>query len=455
MKKTLKKIEFAGKFLLRNKLVIFLLCCFIPDRLIRHKLRKKIFVIDNKKELKYQLRVVENSHKHNIKKLKNKETINIIFMVISNIGSSSNVLEPIYKKFKEDKRYNATIVIAPYTYFSNDYMLETCEKTERYLKDKGFNYINGYDKVNDTFVDVKKIINPDIVFFMMPYDYLSPEEFTIKNYLDTLTCYVPYSYMLANNMKHVLNTNLTNLVWKIFGDSAYHKTLLEKYAYNKGKNIAEFQGFTKVIDLLKKDEIHKDEWARKQPLKIIWAPHHSMGCYANFPRFHNLFLEIAEKYKDKIQIAFRPHPVLKETLIKHKDWGKDRTEEYYRKWAELNNAFYHTGNYTDLFKTSDALILDSVSFIAEYMFTGKPMLFLNTKKPFGFNDFGKMVNKCCYNTDSKEGIINFIEEVLLLKKDIMKEKRKLFVKKYLTPPNEKTASENIYDYVKNELKQGN
>ena len=41
------------------------------------------------------------------------------------------------------------------------------------------------------------------------------------------------------------------------------------------------------------------------------------------------FLDIAINYEDVIQFVFRPHPVLKETLYKEKDWGKKRTDKYF------------------------------------------------------------------------------------------------------------------------------
>ena len=42
------------------------------------------------------------------------------------------------------------------------------------------------------------------------------------------------------------------------------------------------------------------------------------------------------KYQDSVQIAFKPHPLLK---VKLRDkWGEKATAEYYRKWEELENG---------------------------------------------------------------------------------------------------------------------
>ena len=71
------------------------------------------------------------------------------------------------------------------------------------------------------------------------------------------------------------------------------------------------------------------------------------GClsYSCFLRYYQVFLNIAEKYKDKIQIAFKPHPLLKVKLSKHKEWGQQRTEDYYKKWQNLENGQLEEDDY--------------------------------------------------------------------------------------------------------------
>ena len=72
-------------------------------------------------------------------------------------------------------------------------------------------------------------------------------------------------------------------------------------------------------------------------------------------------VELAKKYQDSIQFAFKPHPVLKFRLINI--WGEQKTEEYYKLWETMPNTQLETGDYIDLFLTSDALGFLSVPFI--------------------------------------------------------------------------------------------
>ena len=77
------------------------------------------------------------------------------------------------------------------------------------------------------------------------------------------------------------------------------------------------------------------------------------------------------------------------------------------------------------------MITDSVSFLAEYQFTHKPLLLLESGKE-EYNDFGKSVVDILYKCPGTDisGIESFIENVLS-GKDEMKEERMEFFEKNL------------------------
>jgi CDP-glycerol glycerophosphotransferase (TagB/SpsB family) len=148
-------------------------------------------------------------------------------------------------------------------------------------------------------------------------------------------------------------------------------------------------------------------------------------------------------------MAFKPHPMLKNNLYNHPDWGISLTEEYYRKWENLSNGQLEEGEYIDLFLNSDAIILDSISFMTEYIVTQKPTLFTIRDRSIysKFNEFGILNFNLLYKTNQLEvDIINYIENIIN-ETDTMKNDRIDFINKYLTPPNNRTASENIYGEV--------
>ena len=131
--------------------------------------------------------------------------------------------------------------------------------------------------------------------------------------------------------------------------------------------------------------------------------------------------------------------------------SEEEYEEYLEMWRQLPNAqVIENGMYTDIFESSDAMILDSISFLGEYIYMHKPMLFL-TRDRNTFNDFGKELVRVLYKTDggNLEGIKNFVEKNVIVNEDPMKERREEFFEKYMDYRNQNgmLASEYIKQYI--------
>ncbi|MEA2016528.1 MAG: CDP-glycerol glycerophosphotransferase family protein, partial [Actinomycetota bacterium] len=320
-----------------------------------------------------------------------------------------------------------------------------------YFDQKGYNPISTYNRTTRKWFDVKKEIKPDIVFFTVPYPF-AKDEYYITNYLDSLTCYVPYAFMATSNYELRFNQLLHNLAWKLFYETPVHKKLAEQYARNNGKNVVVtgFPGFDMIIN---ENYSPRDNWKIKEKSikRIIWSPHHLMKeglKTSNFLDYYQLMLDIANRYRGKIQIAFKPHVMIKQKLYSYPEWGKKRTDEYYNKWRDLENGQLEETDYVDLFLTSDALINDSQSFITEYLCTGKPELFMisNEEVIKGWNECGERALSVLYQCRNKKELYSFINSVVLGERDPLKTERTRFLEDVL-PPNDMTASENIYKEI--------
>ena len=162
-------------------------------------------------------------------------------------------------------------------------------------------------------------------------------------------------------------------------------------------------------------------------------------------------MDLAEKYNNQIQIAFKPHPILLSNLYKHPLWGKLKADTYYEKWENLTNGQLETGKYIDLMLTSDAMIHDSNSFTVEYLYTKKPVMYL-TENDHSENlcDFGKLAFNQHYKGLSENEIEGFVLNVILDNKDFKFDKRQIFFNDYLLPPNNNLVAKNIF----NEILQG-
>lgn len=399
---------------------------------------------------------VKQNQKQALKQIRKKEKIRVAFFLIE---AAVWKLDNVFKLMIEDEKFDPILVICPYTVYGHEVMIETMDRAEKFIKEKGYNYIRTFNSDNDSWLDVKKELKPDIVFFTNPHN-LTRKEYLILNYLDILTCYVPYGFMLANIQQLQFNQLFHNLLWKSFYETTIHKSMAEKYAVNKGRNVI-VTGYPMCDVFIAKNYNTTDVWKIKDRSvkRIIWAPHHTIEiddkelAYSSFLHDFHFVYELLDRFAGRIQIAFKPHPILKSKLYKHSLWGKEKTDEYYELWSSHENGQLEEGDYVDLFLTSDAMILDSISFIAEYYYTGKPSLFTVRDITIinKFNEFGKLAYDQLYKANDHEEILSFIENVVIKGNDTKYLVRNNFVKKYLLPTGSRTASENIIFSLRKEI----
>jgi hypothetical protein len=78
-----------------------------------------------------------------------------------------------------------------------------------------------------------------------------------------------------------------------------------------------------------------------------------------------------------------------------------------------------------IFLSSDALIHDCGSFMAEYLITGKPSLFMIRKESVmeQWSTFGSEAINVHYQSRNKQQLIDFIENIVLQEQDDMKKNR--------------------------------
>ena len=151
-----------------------------------------------------------------------------------------------------------------------------------------------------------------------------------------------------------------------------------------------------------------------------------------------------DKYKSEVLFSFKPHPLLKNKLDIL--WGKEKTKEYYDKWASMENTSVNEGDYIDLFLSSDAMIHDSGSFISEYLYVNKPVMrTLNeVEESEKMNDFAMECIANHYLANNEQQIEQFIQNVIN-GIDPLKEQRTKFVNEVLMPNG--SPSQNIIDDI--------
>ena len=380
-----------------------------------------------------------------------KPKINVLFFAV-NVGMWKN--DGLFQYLLKDERFNPIIVSFLLNHNSKEYWRKVQDEMREFFNRKGYPYYDCYDFNTDSWLDIRKF-SPDIIFYAQQGNYNSSHQnYRIdKLWHNSLFAYTPYC-LLMENIPGFYNGLLTSIAWKVFIPTSIHDAIYQKYTFAKENNRV-VVGCTFADDLNNASE--NIEWKNKDKniKRIIWAPHHSilpsdLLNYSNFLEIAESMLQLAERYKDKIQIAFKPHPRLLDKLYKLEGWGVEKADKYYQAWADGENTMLVSGSYASLFKTSDAMIHDCSSFTGEYLYTGKPVMYLAKEDHLDFmNEFGRL----CFEQHYKGRTINdvewFINEVVIKGNDTMKTRRKQFYRDYLMPPNNRSVAENMYSEFAN------
>ena len=391
-----------------------------------------------------------------VSSLQKKEIINVIFLVMHEAVWK---YQELYKMLYKNPRFKVTVVIIPYTR-EGIVQMDVYNQSLNYFNNNGYSTFESFNRSNETWLDIKNILKPDLVFFCNPYSIMTFDKYSINHFEDTLTGYVPYCFQVSKLFSTQRDQYSHSLFWKQFYETKIHEEESKKYSRTKGDNVM-VSGFPGVDSVFNVNFSPKDPWKKsKQPktTKIIWAPHHTITGqgsgldWSNFMDYHDYFLNLIQTNKN-IQIAFKPHPLLKEKLYKENSWGKQRTDQYYEQWSLLPNGQVEQGYYVDLFYFSDALITDSGGFIVEYLYVDKPILFTKSHDNLleSFNSFGQEVFNYLYKAYNVRELEKFITEVVIKNQDTLKNSRNQFLKEDVLPKNGKTASENIYNALIKEL----
>jgi len=421
------------------------------DSLYKSITFRDFFIVASPAFLRKKVAKVRKKQSNRIAQIQRKDRCRVLFFMQT---PSVWKYDALYRKLEESECFEPLVVVSPYNVhliYDKEECFRVMQQTEEFAKQQGYNYTSAYDWTKKKWRDIKKLYQPDIVFFAKPYKDTLPA-YHIYNFSDALTLYISYGINCLTNFHNNYELTFHSLLWKFLLETDFQKQYAEQYQKTHGDNV-EVIGALVMEKLMQADYKPKDVWKPQDMKKkrIIWAPHHTVDYLFNFSNFLNYcedMLRLAEKYKDEIQIAFKPHPVLKFKLINI--WGLEKTEDYYNRWAKLENGQIEQGDYIDLFKTSDAMIHDCGSFTAEYLYTKKPVLFQikDDKVQEQFNSFGQLCFDYHYHAYSIEETEQFIKDVVIAGNDPKKEQREQFYKDYLYPKDGVMPSEKIFELLK-------
>lgn len=380
-------------------------------------------------------------------KIRRKDKIKVGFVLYD---SSMWCGDEIYNFFARDERFEPTVFL--------------CLRANQELVKKDF--FHGVEQFKSRGLNVVPVTNrnepipeQDLIIFLTPYFSVLAKAFRPENLpVKILMAYIPYA--LSISQFRIFKNAVFCAGWKAFFQTAINLEIFDNKC-KVGMPRGSYGGYPKMDIFFRDDADFKFDWKMAQPdaKKIIWAPHWSIQNavkYATFQWNYKFMYEFAKAHPE-ISWVVKPHPNLFLSAIKAGLFPSVKAfEEYLTAWNDLPNAQVYTGAYYQaIFKTSDGMIHDSGSFIAEYQYVNKPMIYL-TRDTQKFNELGEAVLKVSYLVDGKDldAIAAMMQRVFIDGDDYRAAERKDVFDKYLNYPktNGMLASEFIYKSIADELK---
>lgn len=347
----------------------------------------------------------------------------------------------IYNYF-DRKGVDIAVVLVPFFHGTEESIRKAYRLCREFCETKKFRYIEAYNPSDWKLVkESAQSVYGDVMIYTNPWMGSYPEEIKVNNIpLSIITCYIPYGFMLMKAEQHQFNQISHNMFTHIYCESAMHYQMFEEYC-DIGKSHVEFSGHPKMDCYIERHKTYEERsydaintnQQNVRPIKIIYSPHWNFtGGYATFIHNGLQILQYAETHTDTTLWVYKPHPLLEKELITQGLMSAEEYGAYVERWERLPNAkVYLSGDYQEIFMSSDCMINDSISFIAEYMYAHKPMLLLHNDET-NYNSFGmeciNHVYKC--NGNDLNSIFQFIENIRY-GKDYMKETRERFFSMHL------------------------
>ena len=319
---------------------------------------------------------------------------------------------------------------------------ETNENYEFFTR-RGLHTVRAYAGGN--FVDLA-VFQPDIVFYDQPWNLPRihrPQR--VSRF--ALTAYSSYSVEIAD-VAIDYTAKFHRLLWRYFTEDDSNNRRYERYRRGNSANCVT-TGHPKLDTCRQAASADGQKyWRDMHKFKIIYAPHHTFDDdslrFATFQRNGRYILEYAKMHPETTWL-FKPHPRFKEAVIRAGLMSSEEVEAYYAAWQEIGSV-YTQGDYFDIFKTSDLMLTDCCSFLAEYLLTGKPLIRLSNEGAVGLNELGRKICAGGYSVTSNEELAAQIER-LKRGEDSKKAERTAIIEVVLPL----SAAANIKNYIEEKL----
>lgn len=303
-------------------------------------------------------------------------------------------------------------------------------------------------------------INCDVVFIQQPWGMQSlPRQLAGR----ILCAYVQYGFAITPDADLDLYRNdFHGYLWKHFAQTDADKMVIETAAGSGAlvPGVVAVAGYPKLDAFLTPPPARGGIAAWPRPgdtfrQRVIFAPHHAVGQktlgIATFAWSAHVMDDITYAYPD-IDFILKPHPNLGFELNRSRVMPTAQYADWVDAWAARPNcAVFNSGDYLDIFRTSDLMITDSVSFLAEYLPTSAPIIRLMNAGVGGLNAAGKTIEEAFYTAQSGDDLRAVFRSVCVDKMDPLATLRQSKIREII--PFDVPSSQIITDTLRRILRE--
>jgi hypothetical protein len=252
----------------------------------------------------------------------------------------------------------------------------------------------------------------DVIFYTLG-SIAYPEKYKIEHLSRKfLTCYIAYGFLQVNEIDYQFNQSFHHSAWRIYAATSREQGLYKLHCPRSRSNTVK-TGYPK-FDLY----VDRPPHPRPERPMVIWAPHWSVGLVypplriGMFDQLCMPMLKVMQDFPD-IDFLYKPHPNLPHALEKTGYMNRDNYKIYIQMLESNSNVrIWNHGDNIRLFQQSSGMITDSVSFLAEYLPSGQPLLFLDRPDRLPFADVGEEIINLHYRGRDEGSIRDFLRDVI-------------------------------------------
>ena len=331
--------------------------------------------------------------------------------------------ESLYWAFESSSRFKPLVVVVPRyaAHVEKDHTRMTLEEQYDFYRQRGYRVEYGYK--DGRYLEIASF-RPDIFFYLQLAEVPGVDDpMIVSKY--ALTCYCPYSFQLTDYQKGYL-PRFHRLLFRYYVMHELTRDLFEGYAKGNSKNCV-VVGYPKLDVYVKEAAPDADKyWRDPSKVRVIYAPHHSIKdvfLFSTFQYNYQFILDLARMMSDRTTWIFKPHPMLKGAILRAGMMTEEEIDAYFRSWSEIGHV-YDQGDYFDIFKSSDLMITDCASFLAEYLPSGHPLIRLINERSCPLDKLGQRFSDCYYNVHDEHELKRVFDELIVEGNDYLGAHRK-------------------------------